>query len=71
MTVDGARSRGLGLKLRPLTETLRDFVAWMPQTMGPDGAKCLSAEREASLLAHWSSLCAEARRPALAAGHEI
>lgn len=71
MTVDGARSRGLGLKLRPLAETLRDFAAWMPQTMGADGAKCLSPEREASLLAHWGSLREEARRPALAAGHEI
>ena len=71
MTVDGARSRGLGLKLRPLAETLRDFAAWMPQTMGHDGSKCLSPEREASLLAHWDSLRDEARRPALAAGHEI
>lgn len=71
MTVDGARARGLGLKLRPLSETLRDFVAWMPQTVGREGAKCLSPEREASLLAHWQSMRTEDVRPVLAAGHEI
>ena len=52
--IDVSRAIGRGLAFRPLTETIRDTLAWHA-TRAPDHAlkAGLSAERERELLAAW------------------
>ena len=50
---DVSRAVAAGLRVRPITDTVRDTLAWA-QAAGPQGGNPLTREREASLLAAWS-----------------
>ena len=57
--VNGDRAFNMGMRTRPIRETLRDTLAWwktLPEDRRMNIRAGLSAEREAELLAAWHAL---------------
>jgi 2'-hydroxyisoflavone reductase len=53
LDIDITRARATGLTFRPLIETTRDTLAWLPQRGAQEWRAGLARDKERALLEEW------------------